>query len=228
MGFRTNDGAMLDRLKSLIPPHATPSDQQAVRLLVSLRVGKPSKQKGVKNYHLVYHAWDRVVRTLDLEEALATFEETLRTKAATYAASSIFLAGSLYQNGSEGVIFCGSTELRSGPQLEARLSQGGLNKLTDRYVGLTESGMAFPYENPLLTPVPGKALYLLDAEAQGVSRLTPGEAVVALIAQGSLPGYDYETDRALKSLAALCEVTPSYRVASIEEAEKLIQEHVPA
>lgn len=95
IGLRTNEPSLLSRLESYLPGGSVRTEETGVDILVSLRVGQVAKRRGQTNYHLVYHAWDRVVRTLDLEEAVVGFRELLHERCALQCSEPLFVRGSL-------------------------------------------------------------------------------------------------------------------------------------
>jgi hypothetical protein len=77
VGVRTNDPAMLETLRGLLPQAGEPCPDQEVDVLLSFLVGGYNKasRKGQKHYHLVYESFQRRARTLELQDALDTFRD---------------------------------------------------------------------------------------------------------------------------------------------------------
>jgi hypothetical protein len=77
IGVRSNDSAILDRLKERLPPGWEPTEGPVVQHLYSFRVGGETKP-GVRAYSLVYAGLGRIARTMDVDEALDVFESDLQ------------------------------------------------------------------------------------------------------------------------------------------------------
>ncbi len=82
-------------LRAKFPAHARPTTQREVNVLLSLLQGRESHRRGVKNYHIVYNAWNPVARTLDLEEAITAFEQALRHGVSLHSQEKTYVHGPL-------------------------------------------------------------------------------------------------------------------------------------
>src|SRR4051794_33193161 len=116
IGIRANQPEVLERLPEYLPPGWKPARTLVVDALYSLRVGGEGPRAGLRHYHLLYSGGVRLVRTLDLREALEGLESDLHNYVAVAARKRVFVhAGVVGWKGRAVLIpgrsFCGKTTL---------------------------------------------------------------------------------------------------------------------
>src|SRR5947209_9009448 len=100
IGVRTNEPAVLDRVRELLPPGWEPGCSPLVDHLFSLRVGGAVPGSRVRNFHLLYGGFTQHARSPDLEEVLRALESHLHLYVGQYASTRIFvLAASVRSRG---------------------------------------------------------------------------------------------------------------------------------
>jgi hypothetical protein len=76
IGLRCNHPDILPLMQAALPSDAVLCEERESDLLMSMIQGGDAG-KGRKNYHIVYNGWDRVARTMDWDEAITAFKESL-------------------------------------------------------------------------------------------------------------------------------------------------------
>src|SRR5258705_3729934 len=147
-GFRVSDSSVLERVRALLPPGWKPAGKRTVRRLYSLIVGGQTSRPGVRRFNLLYSDAARLLRTHDLEEALAQLELDLELYIADRAPRRTFVhAGVVGWNGRAIVIpgdsFSGKSSLVKA-LVEARATY-----YSDELALLDEPGRVHPYPIPL-------------------------------------------------------------------------------
>ncbi len=147
-GVRVNDPSVLERVRALLPPGWKPARKPTVRRLYSLIVGGPMSRPGVRRFNLLYSDAARLLRTHDLEEALAQLELDLELYIADRAPRRTFVhAGVVGWNGRAIVIPGDSFSGKSS--LVRALVKAGASYYSDEFAVLDERGRVHPYPIPL-------------------------------------------------------------------------------
>src|SRR5260370_3454131 len=148
VGVRVNDPSVLERVRALLPPGWKPARKPTVRRLYSLIVGGPMSRPGVRRFNLLYSDAARLLRTHDLEEALAQLELDLELYIADRAPRRTFVhAGVVGWNGRAIVIPGDSFSGKSS--LVKALVKAGATYYSDEFAVLDERGRVHPYPIPL-------------------------------------------------------------------------------
>ncbi|MCA9793550.1 MAG: hypothetical protein KC910_17185 [Candidatus Eremiobacteraeota bacterium] len=211
LGVRTNNPDRLDHLRTMLPEGCKPTDVREVDVLLSFIEGKSAKRKGVKNFHIVYDAWSRIARTMDFDEALATFESGLRLRLATHCPERLFLTCPVVNWKGKAVFVLGQSGSGVSTLVEALTQAGG--ELFSQEFGLIDSeGMVCSFDEPTRRPIePG--LILLPRYEEGrqfrPARLSAGKAALELFVR--VPSAQLNPARALGRLALLAGAAPAFR-----------------
>jgi hypothetical protein len=148
VGVRVSDRSVLERVRALLPPGWKPAGKRTVRRLYSLIVGGPTSRPGVRRFNLLYSDAARLLRTHDLEEALAQLELNLELYVADRAPRRTFVhAGVVGWNGQAIVIPGDSFSGKSS--LVRALVKAGASYYSDEFAVLDERGRVHPYPIPL-------------------------------------------------------------------------------
>jgi len=148
VGVRVSDRSVLERVRALLPPGWKPARKPTVRRLYSLIVGGPTSRSGVRRFNLLYSDAARLLRTHDLEEALAQLELDLELYVADRAPRRTFVhAGVVGWNGQAIVIPGDSFSGKSS--LVKALVKAGASYYSDEFAVLDERGRVHPYPIPL-------------------------------------------------------------------------------
>src|SRR5712664_2203540 len=148
VGVRVSDPSVLERVRALLPPGWKPAGKPRVRRLYSLIVGGPTSRPGVRRFNLLYSDAARLLRTHDLEEALAQLELDLELYVADRAPRRTFVhAGVVGWNGQAIVIPGDSFSGKSS--LVKALVKAGASYYSDEFAVLDERGRVHPYPIPL-------------------------------------------------------------------------------
>jgi len=148
VGVRVSDSSVLERVRALLPPGWKPARKPTVRRLYSLIVGGPTARPGVRRVNLLYSDVARLLRTHDLEEALAQLELDLELYIADRASRRTFVhAGVVGWNGQAIVIPGDSFSGKSS--LVKALVKAGATYYSDEFAVLDERGRVHPYPIPL-------------------------------------------------------------------------------
>jgi len=148
VGVRVSDSSVLERVRALLPPGWKPAGKRTVRRLYSLIVGGPTSRPGVRRFNLLYSDAARLLRTHDLEGALAQLELDLELYVADRAPRRTFVhAGVVGWNGQAIVIPGDSFSGKSS--LVRALVKAGASYYSDEFAVLDERGRVHPYPIPL-------------------------------------------------------------------------------
>jgi len=242
IGIRVSDGAVLERLREGLPPACRPLAGRVVERLYSLRVGSEPRA-GVRQLHLLYADTALLARSAALPEVLDRLESDLRLYVAEHARRRIFVHAGVVGVGGRALVLPGRS-FTGKSTLVAALVRAGASYYGDEYAVFDGRGRVHPYPTPLsirgeggrpprrmaaeglgrpssLRPLPVGRIVIARYRA-GASwrprRLSPGEAVLALLAQAVAA-----RSRAAEALAALqAAVLPGAAFRGVRgEAEEL-------
>lgn len=148
VGIRANDPAILKRIQPYLPHDRSASPTSIVELLYSLIVGGSTPGSRVRRYNLLYEGWQRIARTMDLEELLDSLESTVRFHVAVLSPNKLFVhAGVAAWRGRAIVIpgrsFSGKTTLVDA------LVRAGATYYSDEFAIFDSRGRVHPYPKPL-------------------------------------------------------------------------------
>jgi hypothetical protein len=148
VGVRVSDRSVLERVRALLPPGWKPARKPTVRRLYSLIVGGPTARPGVRRFNLLYSDAARLLRTHDLEEALAQLELDLELYIADRAPRRTFVhAGVVGWNG-QAIVIPGESFSGKSSLVKA-LVKAGASYYSDEFAVLDERGRVHPYPIPL-------------------------------------------------------------------------------
>lgn len=208
IGIRTNDARALRRVAAALPPGWRPARSPYVDQLYSLRLGDTGAGR-VRRFHLLYFGLQRRARSLDAELVFETLASDLRQHLAAASPSHVFLhAGVVGWRGRAlvlpGASFAGKTTL-----VEA-LVRRGATYYSDEFAVVDRRGCVHPFPKPLsvrdaegrprsrpaaalgarvgVRPLRVGLVALLryrQAARLRPTRLTPGQALLALLAHAA-------------------------------------------
>lgn len=218
IGLRTNDLAVWPRLQSMLPAEAVPSDKGEVDLLMSLMVGKSSSRPGVKNFHLVYMAWQRMARTLNLEEALRSYDQALNSLIVSLTPGGTFFFFKAVRKGKKAVLLALEGREEDSRDLLTALAESGCEVLPDDYFEAQGDVVLKPFSSTeTFEPV---AIVMVERKPVRHWRprmLTPGRASLCLVPFA--PAWQYAAERVLVWLSRLTQAAPTYRGSWSDPAE---------
>ena len=91
VGVRVNDAALIQQLRSRLPPGAKISPMGTVDRMLSVMRAPPSERRGVKNYHLVYADHVLVGRSHRLAAVLDNYDAHMRAAMAVLSRRKLFV-----------------------------------------------------------------------------------------------------------------------------------------
>ncbi|MFN0123399.1 MAG: hypothetical protein ACKV2V_23090 [Blastocatellia bacterium] len=201
IGIRVNQAAALEQALELLPPGAAPARAPYVERMYSLRVGGETalargNRRGVRQFHLLFAGLTRVVRSMDLEEAMASLAGDLKLYVAETAARRVFVHAGVVGWRGQAIVLPGSSH--SGKTtLVAELVRAGATYYSDEYAVLDARGRVHPYARPLEIRREGLRRMLrcpveeLNGRA-GRKPLPPGLVVVTTYQPGTDMGTDWK------------------------------------
>jgi hypothetical protein len=134
---------MIDHLPPGWSPTVDPVDR-----LYSLRSGARSSRRGVRNYHLAYADSEQLVRTLDLDEAIAAISNDLIRAVTEYARERVFLRAGVVGWRSKAILILGQPGSGKS-ELVASMVRRGATYYSDDFAALDEIGRVHPFPRPL-------------------------------------------------------------------------------
>jgi hypothetical protein len=206
IGVRTNDAALLEKLRQRLPPRARETAGRGfVDILVSVRQAPPSTRAGLRHFHLMYASHVRILRTTDLEEILAGFESELHFMVATYARRWVFVhAGCVAWRG-RAIVLPGTSRAGKSTLTRALLAAGAAY-YSDEYAVFDARGRVHPYPRRLSLRDAGGARPRLVAAAELGATIGRRPAAVGLIALLRFKAGARARLRALSPAEALVEL----------------------
>lgn len=205
LGIRSNCVGLLDDLADLLPPGWQPIESAIVNTELSLyRRTRPDQT--VETYTL-YAGSEKIVRTQSREAALRFLASQVEQHVAEYAPEFVFVHAGVVGWNERALVFPGRT-FTGKSTLVAALLRAGATYYSDEYAVFDNEGKVHPYprklslrdaetqaavrqvpqalgarvgETPLTVGLILCSAYKADTQFQ-TRRLTPGEAVMALIA----------------------------------------------
>lgn len=203
VGVRVTDERLWPRLLDRVPPGATRAVDGAVDRLYSLVAGGPVAGSAIRRFHVGYDGHTRVAKSLDLDEALDELEASVRHAVATESEERLFVhAGVVGWRGRAIVVPAPSHSGKT--RLVDALVKAGATYYSDEYAVVDHDGLVHPFAKPLSVRASGEGprrRYLPtttgqeplragtivvtsfeDGAAWRPERMTPGESVMALLA----------------------------------------------
>ncbi|HEY2934657.1 MAG TPA: hypothetical protein VGK99_23220 [Acidobacteriota bacterium] len=147
LGIRLNDGSLLDRIRTFIPPGSKPANSPVVDHLYSLMTGRETRAK-VRRFNLLYSGAGRLARTLDLEEALAALESDLGLYIAEFARQRLFVHAGVVGWQGKAIVIPGRS-FSGKSTLVAALLRAGAVYYSDEYAVFDSLGRVHPFPRPL-------------------------------------------------------------------------------
>jgi hypothetical protein len=246
IGVRTNEPAVLPRVRELLPPGWEPGFSPLVDHLFSLRVGGAGPR--VKNFHLLYGGFTRLARSLDLDVVLRELESRMHLYVGEFASNRVFVHAGVVGWRGRAILLPGVS--RAGKStLVAALLRAGASYYSDEYAVLDLHGRVHPFarrlslrsaggtvarrcgpelfgsraaEEPLPVGLVAVTKYLAGARWRPRS-LPPGQAVLALL-EDTLPAQ-VDPEGSLRVLHAAVQsalILKGARGEADETAEKLL------
>ena len=207
IGVRTNEPDVLARLEERFPPGWKPVRSPRVECLYSLKVGGTGPRDNVRRYNLLYENIARLARTMDLDEAIDTFESRVKLMVAVTARTRVIVHAGVVGWRGRAIVVPGRT-FTGKTTLIAELVRAGATYYSDDFAVLDGRGRVHPYAQPLAirdgatslqrrvpvaelgggagtTPLP-VGLVVLTTYRPGATwrprRLSPGKALLELLA----------------------------------------------
>ena len=148
IGVRTNQPEILERLAELLPPGCKPSASATVERVYSLTVGGAGARPNLRRFNLLYGNFDRLARTMNLDEALNKFESDLQLYVAERARRRVFIHGGVVGWRGQAIIIPGRS-FSGKTTLVAELVRAGATYYSDEYAVLDARGRVHPFPKPL-------------------------------------------------------------------------------
>ena len=148
IGVRANDPDLLERLRGLLPVHATPYSGGVVDHYFSAVLGGSEAGSRIRKFHLLYGNHALLTRGREIEAIIDSFEPMFRLVVAALAPRRIFVHAGVVGWKGRAILFPGKT-LSGKTTLVAELVRAGANYLSDEYAVLDMAGRVHPFRKPL-------------------------------------------------------------------------------
>jgi hypothetical protein len=144
----STDHDAVERLTEYLPPGWKPARSPVVEFLYSLRIGGTGPRPGIRHFHLVYSGPQKLVRTMDMDEALAALEYDLSLLVAHLTPRRVFVHAGVVGWRGQAILIPGPSQ--SGTtSLVAALVRAGATYYSDEFAVLDAHGRVHPYPKPL-------------------------------------------------------------------------------
>lgn len=149
IGVRISDARHLARVRALLPPGAVEiHDDDRVVGLYSLLVGGAGARAGVRHFHILFSASERVARSMELEEVFAALEHEMHFGVAVCARERVFVHAGVVGWRGRAIVLPGRSHAGKS-SLVAALVRAGATYYSDEYAVLDERGTVHAYAKPL-------------------------------------------------------------------------------
>jgi hypothetical protein len=176
IGLRVNRPEAMEQFLERLPPGWRPSSSPTVERMYSIIDGGGATRPGLRRFNLLYVNSSKLVRTLDSEEMLGTFETNLQLFVAEFARRRVFVHAGVVGWKGRAIVIPGLSN--SGKTtLVAELVKAGASYYSDEFAVLDLQGRVHPYPKPLG----------LRAAAGGKQTPTPVESLGGRVGARPLP-----------------------------------------
>jgi hypothetical protein len=248
IGVRTNEPAVLHRVRELLPPGWEPCGSPLVDHLFSLRVGGTVPRTRLRHFHLLYGGFTRLARSLSLDVVLRALESQMHLYVGEYASNRVFVHAGVVSWRNRAIVLPGASGAGKST-LVAALLRAGARYYSDEYAVLDPQGLVHPFARRLSIrstdgsasrrcgpeafgswagekPLPLGLVAMANYRAGAVWRprtLTPGQAVVALLENTLSAQIDPEGSlRLLQKAVAPARILKGVRGEADETARQLL------
>jgi hypothetical protein len=153
IGVRVNDPAIMERIRTILPPGWKPARSPIVDWLYSLRVVGVSSASNVRRFHLLYENAGRLGRTMDFEDLLERLESSIQLYVAEAAQRRVFVHAGVVGWRGRAIVLPGPSHAGK-TSLVAALVRAGATYYSDEYAVFDSSGRVHPY--PRLMSIRGR------------------------------------------------------------------------
>ena len=148
VGVRVNDAALIQLLRSRLPPGAKISPMGTVDRMLSVIRAPSSERRGVKNYHLVYADHVVVGRSHQLDARVRHLRYLFAYGDGRAFRRKLFVHAGVVAWKDRAILLPGRT-LAGKTHLVAELVKAGAAYFSDEYAVLDEDGWVHPFAKPL-------------------------------------------------------------------------------
>ncbi len=202
-GIRSNTPELLPLLKTTFPQHAKDVTVKEVDVLLSFLQGGETDRPGVKNYHIVYDAWNRVARSMNFDEAMEAFKLGILTNIRERSTERTYLNASVVLWHDHAIVVAGESTQRT-ELIQALLGEGAVCHSDQAVLNAQQQLCMAATRNETLVE-PRLAVFVSLGQAQ---RLGPARATLELLRHS----YGSNPVRALAELAGLAKNLPSIQL----------------
>lgn len=168
-GIRTNDPAVLPRVREVLPPGVKPLSSPNVKILYSLVVGGPRGRSGVRKLNLLYVNDFLLGRDPDLEVVVETLESEMHPAIGEAAKDCLFVHAGVVGWRGKALIMPGRS-MSGKSNLVRSFLQAGATFYSDEYAVIDRRGRVRPFPRPIsLRDTDGHRIARLHAEDVGSS-----------------------------------------------------------
>jgi hypothetical protein len=153
IGVRVNDPAIMERIRTILPPGWKAARSPIVDWMYSLRVAGVSSASNVRRFHLLYENAGRLGRTMDLEDLLERLESSIQMYVAEAAQRRVFVHAGVVSWRGRAIVLPGPSHAGK-TSLVAALVRAGATYYSDEYAVFDSSGRVHPY--PRLMSIRGQ------------------------------------------------------------------------
>lgn len=155
IGFRSSNPSVMEQVLGRLPVGWKATSQMSVDRLYSLIA--PDQRPGgrVRRFFLLYSDIIRLVRTMDLKEALNVFETDLEVYVAERARTRLFVHAGVVGWRGKAILIPGESGSGKSTLVQA-LVRAGATYYSDEYAVLDHRGRVHPFPRPLSLRPPGR------------------------------------------------------------------------
>lgn len=148
VGVRSNSIEILNQLRERRPFSWKLISSPDVQTIYSLKIGQQPNRRGLKQFHLIYANFENIGRTLDIDQAIALFEQDIQLYVAENALRRVFVHAGVVGWNNQAILIPGRS-LSGKSTLVRELIKAGAIYYSDEYAVLDLLGRVHPYPTPI-------------------------------------------------------------------------------
>lgn len=155
VGIRTNDPAILDRVRTHLPSEWTMASSAIVDRVYSLLIGGSGSSSRARRLNVLYGDHERLTRSFELDSLFELLESDLRLFVAEWATHRVFVHAGVVGWKGQAIVIPGRSYSGKSTMV-AELVRAGATYYSDEYAVFDARGRVHPFSKPIELREEGK------------------------------------------------------------------------
>ncbi len=219
IGFRSNDKAILNRMREAIPLEYANTDESKVDILISMLKTKTLQDAPESGHHVMYGGANEVSRNTDIDSLIKSFREYLAGNIFVHSRSQTFINGTLLNVKSKRLLVL-AAPLDIIPAIEKGLDPKDESILIEKWIGVDDdANLSCGYQ--AFGPTKADLLVFIETGRHTIPRKIPAsEAVLEVISRA--PGLQKNPQLGMPRLIHLASSAPAFKFRTGKTLKKLL------